>query len=254
MGNKGFFSQNRNLLIGIGVLIFAVFIVFPGLIQSIGAQVAGQVVSCEDAPYAVNCVCQDRKVEVPWLGVPRFSCETPNNLLIDPDSPTFEADAVSFAVGYLGNSCGTVCTDLQCGGQCEPGENNPLFPEDRCINATFGYGVDGVRRVNVECVWIQEFQDIGGVMKPKTGTIPWRLEFLVESETDVIQVKEIDLSANYCYTDGADSYCASQELCDARGVTTVECVGTLPIDLVPTGNPLSTIGVSTSNYPSGLPR
>jgi len=194
-------AKKKNKLIIFSLIILGVILLFPGLIQSIVSIVSGEVASCEDSPFNPECICPgERKISVPWLGVPRWSCENIEQLIIDPESLTFEQDALNFVTEYLTLHCGDTCTDLSCGdicGRTVDGEfipsATPIFPDDRCISAVFGFGSGGERVVNVECIVITERDSQN---RPRSGTIPWRMSFFVESATGTPRTRSV--SSNYC--------------------------------------------------------
>lgn len=213
-------------------------------------QITGTQNNCEIDPYNTLCVCNadERKIDVPWLGLPKFDCEVVQNLIIDPESPTFEDDAISYAQSYLSNNCG-ICGDLSCGnpcgilidGQWVPSAN-PIYPEDRCISAVFGYGAEGERVVNIECVVVDEW---GPQNQALSGYILWRMNFFVESETMIPNTyPNMD---NYCLNDEQTQRCTYQEYCDMAGGAEW-CVPDLPMEVVST--PLLSI---MPNIGSGLP-
>jgi len=228
--------MKQKQLLYIGIAVVAAFVLFPGLIESLGAMVGGQASSCEDTPYDADCFCEvgiERKISVPWIGVPRWSCETLDELLIDPESANFETEAIAFAEEYLSRWCQNIATDFTCGTErCISG--NPIYPETKCISAVFGYGVTGERVVNVECVEVTAWD---AQNRPTTGRLPWRMEFYVESTTDtpVTMFPE----SNYYYNETTGQKCTHQSYCDyvADDPYTLEhpgwCVGDLPLDVRP---------------------
>lgn len=171
-------------LIIIGVIAVAVVLLMPGLAQSLISMITGEPLHCSMTPYSTDCLCNsdERKVSVPWGGLPRWYCETLDDLLLDPDSPTFEQDAIDFAGAYLDRHCGSVCTDLSC--------------SSGTIEAVYGWGVEGFRLANIEC---------RVELEPGTGFVPWRMNFLVESETGVPVAYEF--FKNYCYDPAYTNKC-----------------------------------------------
>lgn len=220
------------------VIVIGTFILMPNLWESIGALITGQVSSCEDTPYDAKCICEvgiERKISVPWLGIPRWDCEVLEDLLIDPESPTFESDAILFAEEYLSRWCGSIATDFTCGTtDCVQG--NPTFPNNRCISAGFGYGANGERIVNVECIEVTEWDEQN---RPTSGRIPWRMQFYVESTTGT--PKTMFPESNYYYNESTGQKCTEQSVCDYYYANpsqyTIDnpnwCVGDLPLDVIP---------------------
>lgn len=280
---------NKILIGGLTILIvlgLIAFIFFPGLIESIGALITGSQNSCEDAPYQENCFCGEgeRKVSVRWGGLDRWSCEVLEQLLIDPDSPTFESDAIQFTESYLTRYCGfegaNICTDLSCGNPCGDGRTGPEYPVNKCKSAVFGWSVQGARIVNMECVEITEWNHrptnqnftheealaefgnqpnsdlrIGG------GYTPWRMEFFVESKTNIPTTVEAFARANYCTDPAREILCGTTLHCELNENEAEEgdwCRPELPMNFIPNDAPFSLItpqeGFSSlgSGFPSPL--
>jgi len=82
------------------VILLIGVIFFPTLIESIYATVTGQEVSCNDAPYAPNCFCPEGFNKQPTSTPLKVYCES-DDLMFDPQSPTFQADSLAFAKSYL---------------------------------------------------------------------------------------------------------------------------------------------------------
>ncbi|RLB09384.1 MAG: hypothetical protein DRG27_04520 [Deltaproteobacteria bacterium] len=177
------------------VVIGLIVLTVPGAMGSITSFFSTEPQPCDTAPYNENCICgeNERKIYVPWLGIPKWSCENVEQLILDPESPTFEQDAIEFVKAYLSANCGDVCTNLECGDLCSQG-GIPQDGSDRCISAVFGYGETGERIVNVECIATEEWYDNG---LPKSGYILWRMNFFVESETGIPKAYT-NLFQNYC--------------------------------------------------------
>ncbi len=214
--------------------------------------------SCSWAPYDENCVCEEgeRKVSVPWLGKPKWSCENIENLLLDPESPTFETDALAFAENYFSIYCGSVCTDFACGAKtfCN-GFTNPTDGTNECIEAVYGHDAQGSRLVNLQCIQTTEWNSMnqqcfdnsdcdslaycyqGDCVRRATAISPWKLNFLVESETNIITTSEVHVISNYCYNAETGKQCMHQSICDYYIEKTGSadwCVGDLPLIIVPT--------------------
>ena len=283
MNKKQKKQQNYMKIAGVSVIaLVAVVLLVPGLLDSIGSYFTGQVSSCEDTPYNPACTCEtgvERKISVPWIGVPRWSCENIEELLIDPESPTFETDALSFVQEYLRRNCGEIALNMSCGEICSA--TNPSgCHEPEYISAVFGYGSQGARVVNVECVNVNEWDDSGeqcsthdnctgsyyacieGTCKrQKSGTIPWRMQFFVESETDTPTVQEVFVQSNYVYNAALEQSCAHSSYCDYVYANPTQytidhpgwCVGDLPLNVVPTDYPMSILGIFDSGLGSGYP-
>lgn len=268
-------KMNKLLMYGIiGIIIIGmVFVMFPSLGSSIWSSVTDQPSSCEETPYAENCYCLEgeRKISVPWMGVPRWSCENIEQLLIDPESSTFEEDSLVFVEDYFGKYCGNVCTDLSCGMLCEDGTSTPTDGSDRCMNAVYGYGSQGARLVNIECMVVTEWSESmgectsnedcsgwyycynGECKRPDGGVCPWRMNFFVESETDTPTTLEVLSWTNYCYNAETDKKCCHQSICDYYE-NPDWCVGSLPLNIVPNDYPMSIFGISgVSKMGSGYP-
>ncbi len=248
-------------VIAVVVIGLIAALVFPGWIESIGNAIFGEVSSCEDTPYDVDCFCEagiERKISVPWIGVPRWSCETLGELLIDPESPTFEADAIAFSEEYLSRWCSTIATDFTCGtGVCVTG-TGPIYPINKCLTAGFGYNIEGARSANIECVEQKTWQTPQGELTheealaiygnqpnadiwPSSGSLPWRMFFFVESETGT--PKTMFPESNYYYNADTKQKCTHSSYCDyvyaqvPQDPFTIEnpdwCVGDLPLDVIP---------------------
>ena len=275
-------NKNKVLMVLTPIIVVLLIgvIFFPTLIESVWASVSGQASSCEDTPYAENCFCleNERKVDVKWLGVNRWSCENVEQLLIDPESETFEDDAISFTQSYLTENCGSTCTDLSCGTFCDTTTGNPTDGSDNCIEAVYGWSSSGARLVNIECRTITNWETLGscseidcenryGVcrnemcIRPTSGTSPWRMEFFVESEDSIPNTVEVLAQNNYCLNPELTEKCTHQSICDyydSIGEDSSWCIGDLPLDIFPNDYPLAITGTSSginlgSGYPAPLP-
>lgn len=222
-------------IIMVVVLIGALFLfsIFPRFLESVGATIFGTVSSCDDTPYDSKCICDpttQRKISVPWIGFPRWSCENIGELLIDPESPNFETEAVSFVKQYLTTNCSSTCINLECGNICEGttafSKTHPTYPETKCMATTFGYGAQGARMANVECVNIDSWNTQN---LPASGHISWRMEFFLESKSSVPNTLEAYASSNYCANSDLTKVCSA----DCSGKTENTCVEELPMNLFP---------------------
>ncbi len=231
---------HRNIIAGVGILVLAIVLLVPGILPTIGAMFTTQVSSCEDTPYDPDCVCElgvERKISVPWLGIPRSDCEVLADLLIDPESPNFEAEAIAFAEEYLSRWCSNIATDFSCGdaaSECIQG--NPIWPNNKCIQAGFGYNASGERIASIECIEVTEWDSQN---RPVKGNLPWRMRFQVESTTGVPTTMFPE--SNYYYNADTQQKCTHQSVCDFIYANpnqfTIDnpnwCVGTLPLDVIP---------------------
>lgn len=270
-------NAHKNALIVAAVAIVAIVLLVPGLLPSLGTLFTTTVSSCEDTPYDTDCFCElgvERKIRVPWLGIPKWSCENLEALLIDPESATFESDAIAFAEEYLSRWCPSVWVDT-CGGYvcgCPPenpscggfASSHPIYPNQACISAVWGYGSQGARVANIECLRMNTWNTPQGELtheetiaiygnqynaniQPSSGTAPWRMEFFVESETDTPTTLEVFVHSNYCYNALTEKKCTHQSICDYYTANPSDwtlahpgwCVGNLPLNIVPTDYPMS---------------
>ena len=200
------------LLAGIAILLLAI----PGLANSIISMVTGVPKTCLEAPFDKDCYCPEgyRKVSVPWLGIPRWTCENISALLLDPESPTFEQDAINFVRNYLEKYCYEICDGIECGDMDLCIQGIPPSGKDRCIEAVFGYGKEGKRMVSVECKVVTEWYPDG---KPKSGYSLWGMNFYVESETGVPVTNELLARNNFCYNKEEGSICTLPYVCEEKG-------------------------------------
>ena len=226
----------------IAVLLIALLWVFDsGVIDNIQLGADPTIKSCVETPFNDDCYCAIGYDKIPvsksFWQYGKWYCE-PTDLFLDPDSPTFETDAIEYVQGYLSQNCGDTCVDLECGGSCRLqdhdgssfGSTHPTYPNDRCISAVYGQGSSGERIINVECVVITEWDSEN---RPSSGTIPWRMNFFVESAED--EPKAYDFFSNYC----------------SNGITRCEP----PVTIVPYTAPLSIFGMldGTIDIGSGYP-
>lgn len=119
------------------------FVVAPGIISSFFLTFGEANPYCGDAPYNPSCVCNsdENKKGVAWNGIQtetnpmKYYCENVD-LLLDPDSPTFEQDALSFANNHLTSNY----------PECDSINACPVEPE-----VGVGYTNFGKRFVTVQC-------------------------------------------------------------------------------------------------------
>lgn len=222
MNKKGFAHPAVIVAIVLGI---ALLLYFSPIGSALGLKAPK---NCNEDGYNELCYCDQgqRRIFVPWVGMDKWHCENLELLLIDPESETFEEDSLAFIQNYLYYYCDSVCDVIECGDFCAGG--TPQGGADRCMNAVWGYGSTGSRAVNIECMVITEWEN--GL--PSTGYIPWRMEFLVESETDTPVAYEVYAASNYCVDSAATKRCAPPEYCDATGGE--NCFGQLPINFIPT--------------------
>jgi hypothetical protein len=220
---KGIGKMGIILVIGIvAVGLFAVGM--PQVVSGWVNQIQGILQNCNIDPYNALCTCDpnQRKIDVPWIGVPRWHCENLQELILDPESPTFGTDAISFTQEYLRRECGNLCTDLSCGQPCfmDGASDIPIDGSNRCMTAVYGYGDSGARVVDIECRVVDEYIPgtpggctshtecgswehcvDGECVLPKSGYSPWRMFFFVESATGIPLAHEF-----------MDNYCVNPEL------------------------------------------
>ena len=247
-------TQNKTILAiasSLVIIIIVALVFFPGLIESIGAAFSGQVSSCEDTPYAENCICGEgeRKVSLTVTGLTRYICEDLEQLLIDPDSPTFESDAIQFSEDYLVRYCGfegeNICTNLSCGSLCPSGFPTPGFPENKCIDATIEASTTGGRIVRVRCFEVTEWDTPQGILtheqtlnafgsEPNSeitlakDRVPWSVHFFVESETDIPSAWEVMSQSNYCISQDRTMKCGTETACG----NSTSCTPALPMNII----------------------
>lgn len=201
-------KQKMWYLVGGGIVALLAILLFTGVLQA-GWYSLFEPRNCNDTPYDKDCTCSEgqEKISGHWANLATFHCEESAQLLIDPDSPTFESDAVEFVQEYLSTYCGATCEDLSCGNLCAG--PFPTYPDDSCISAIFGYAQNGARVVNVECTRVTEW---GSNNLPKSSVNPWRMEFYVESATDTPIVDEFLKQSNYCVSPDMTKSCMYPDL------------------------------------------
>jgi len=236
------------VLISLGGFAYA-----SGLIPG-GWRVCDASVSCLEDKYCDLCSCPEgyNKIPISKSFGGGWYCESNDDLILDPESETFEEDALQFVQDYLESYCGDICTDLECGELCTDG--NPIIcNEDRYMVASWGQGKSGARLVNVECIVVTDWDDSGvpcqthedctgdyrscqdGTCKRQSkGTIPWRMWFYVESPTGVPIVHRF--FDNYCADPSETMRCTFQEYCDDYAeykpdINMDWCVGNMPMDV-----------------------
>lgn len=169
------------------VILLAVFALWKlGIFTSIIYAVTDPSL-CSDAPYDPECYClsgyNKREAFDYWWRPNIYVCEL-ENMEIDPDSPTFEADALSYMV-YQFRVAGCGC-DLSCVGEDE--EESIVWGE---VAST------GARLVNVECMTIIERYEDGS----KKSAIE-KYRYAVYAETGEF----FELTTSHC-TEPDGSYC-----------------------------------------------
>lgn len=245
--------------IGLGAVILTTFVILlaTGILPYVGAIFLVETTSCEYTPYDPDCVCElgiERKINVPWIGVPRWSCETLGELLIDPESTNFESESIAFAEEYLSRWCPTVYTDVCDGKICE--RYSPTYPNNACISASWGWSITGERIANIECVTVKEWSTPAGILtheealavygnepnldvRESSGNLPWRMQFYVESKTGLPTTMFPE--SNYVYNPTTGKKCAHSSYCEYVYANpeqyTIDnpgwCIGTLPLDVRP---------------------
>lgn len=114
MGKK----DRKKILVSIPIIIIVAFLttlfLFPGLLESIGALITGQVNYCDDAPYNTNCYCLDSENKIQILGTfpDKFACEN-KELMFNPENPTFDEDTLVYAKNYLYENF-PLCDSVEC--------------------------------------------------------------------------------------------------------------------------------------------
>lgn len=186
--------------------------------------------SCFIDPYNPNCTCPEgyKKVYVPWLGKDRWTCENESALVLDPDSPTFEQDAVEFAKNYLSTYCGDVCGKITCGDMSPCVQGLPPEGKDYCIEATYGYSEDGKRKALIKCMKVTKRDNYGRVL---SSIDIWSMNFYVESETGEPVTSDYIKSLNYCYNEQTQKKCTLPEVCEYYG-NPDWCIGKLPLRII----------------------
>jgi len=209
-------KKNLRIIKWLLLVVVVMLLIIPGSLLSTFSILTGNIMNCEKTPFDKNCYCESgsRKIYVPFLGVPKWSCENIEQLLIDPESPTFKEDAIGFAKNYLSTYCNDVCGEIEC-GDMSPCENGlPPLSKDYCIEAVYGYGSDGNRLANIRCL-------------TKNMAI-WEMNFYVESETKTPATTNLLINNNYCYNPQTNKKCTLKEVCEHYD-NPEWCVGKLPL-------------------------
>jgi len=265
---------------GIIIVLFAINFLLPGVFAGYGT--FHDV--CEKTPYDKDCICPEdsRKISTTWAFGGIQTCEVLEDLILDPESPTFEQDAVDFAKEYLSRYCGSICTDLECGPikailNEETGEITTNEHGDRYMDAEWGVLGTGARTVNIECIYVTEWErtqiicgtnadcdeDLGYVchddekicVSQRSGTVPWRMQFLVESPTEIPTVWEVYARSNGCFSPDGELRCAYESYCDyfiGRDGSADWCYSDLPLNVVPNDYAMSVYSLFSS-VGSGYP-
>ena len=112
MGKK----STKGIVIAVVALIVIGFVMqMTGILGSLESMVTPK--PCDEAPYAGNCICasDEDRFAFGWSGLTRYICE-PDIKLLDPDTPTFEADAIAHAQSYLNENyadCDMISCDIE---------------------------------------------------------------------------------------------------------------------------------------------
>ncbi len=223
--------KNKNKIFIIIILVASMFLIFSKIGLSIWSIAMDQPRHCSETPFADNCYCDKGEIrdEGTWsigsdISFTIYSCYKPENLLLDPNSPNFEEEAIEFAQQYLDLYCGNICTDLSCGNlePCDPATGLPKTNSDGCILAEITYTPEGHREVEVMCKKTKEkfvtgscntsedcgfFEicDNGKCYQIKSSTISWQMKFYVTSSngTPVSRYP----SENYCFSPDGTEKC-----------------------------------------------
>lgn len=234
----------------IGIVLAAVVLVGAGLYMTDGFTYISSWIgslegpkTCDETPYDDNCYCnpdEDKQKSPFSTWGHRWYCEQ-SVLVLDPDSPTFQQDAINYVKAYLSRHSNGKC-NLECGEICTdpfPGAGT------QCIEASWGQGQTGERLINVECK---------KMVSSNTGYSPWRMQFLVEYIEDKPRTYEVFENSNYCVAEttdcNSDSDCLDTEVCSTtpgkcatRYSTTGPCehwgnpewcVPSIPMTVIPT--------------------
>ncbi len=240
------------------------FLFITGFLTSFIGIVSGYHTLCNISPYDPNCICAEsyKKISVPSV-IPKWNCEY-ENLFLDPNSSTFQQDAIEFVKNYLTKYCGDICSDLSCGGgelcyiSTDSGsgwERNKEYPnpdDPFCIEALISYTDDGKRNVHVRCEKATKFEVIGscntdseknwcfnnwGVChlgtcyRERESVSPWQMEFYIENPTSIPLVSNLLIWKNYCYNEITKKLCTSEMYCE-KVINPDNCYPNLPLDLI----------------------
>jgi len=201
-----------NIGIVFAVVIIALIAILATDIPFVTAGFLNQVFgfngNCINDGFNDNCFCPEGTDKIPvaqsFWEHRKWFCEE-SELFLDPDSPTFESDSIAYVKGYLQQNCGDTCNDLSCGGNICTGVTPTGQSDNPCMNAVWGQLNTGERVVNVECVLVEEFTSDG---TPKSGFIPWRMQFFVESVIENGDIpKAFEFQSNYCVDTTATNRC-----------------------------------------------
>jgi len=105
-------ATGNPLAMGIVILLVVgiiAVVLIPGLIESIGNAIFGQVSPCIETPYDSDCFCEEGEVKLPHNVAPAWFCE-PAELTINPDS---QVALVNFAQSHLTETV-PECDTIQC--------------------------------------------------------------------------------------------------------------------------------------------
>lgn len=99
-------------VVAVVVIGLLAVLVFPGLIESIGAFFTGEITPCTDTPYNPNCFCEEGFNKQPTLTFGKVYCES-DNLMFDPLNPNFESTTLNYAKSYLAENF-PECDSIEC--------------------------------------------------------------------------------------------------------------------------------------------
>jgi len=215
MIRKKYKSTARAFLLLAGVFAIVMLIAIPGLGSSIISKITKTPKTCLEAPYDEKCYCPVgyRKVPVGWFGISRWTCEDLSALILDPESPNFEQEAIDFTINYLENYCYDICSEIECGNMDACILGNPPEGKDKCIEASYGYG-DGRRMAYIRCNVVSERYPDG---KPKESYTSWSMNFYVEGENGTPIIRKLLAPFNYCYNKETGKMCTLPYVCESRG-------------------------------------
>ena len=167
------------------VVIMGVLFVITGTAGYVWDVIIGPG-DCRETPNNPDCYCPEGYDKIPvassfWEVFGKWYCEE-SELMLDPDSPTFEQDSIDYVQAYLSSNCDDDCYNIA----CEGGE----------IVANCGQIGTGKRLVNVEC---------NIMTSPDSGYTQWKMMFYVEGLTTVPKTESI--FDNYCYNEERTTKC-----------------------------------------------
>jgi len=253
----GIIMNLKNIGILSAVVLVAAVVLVPGVLGAFLGFFSSSN-SCLDSEFNAECTCPEgyRKVSSDWFTQERYTCEKLEDIILDPESETFETDAIEFVERYFSNHC-SAFDGLNCGGVCSA-ENPSGCRGDYYMSAAYGWDANNRRTVMIECKHTKEwdftqtqcgshsdcadrtdwaFSCIEGYCaREKSGSIPWRMHFFVESPTEIPTAYEFAMGMNYYYNEDTGKSCNTQEACDyysANGEDLSDTYCTLPMNYVP---------------------